>query len=94
MPLETKDIYHVAHLARIAISDKECENMTKDLDGILHWFAQLNEVDVSGIPPMTCLSSQQGKLREDRVTDGGYAEKIVDNAPMSEDHFFVVPSVL
>jgi aspartyl-tRNA(Asn)/glutamyl-tRNA(Gln) amidotransferase subunit C len=54
----------------------------------------LNEVDVSGVEPMTSVTPMVMKKRIDEVTDGYYAERIVGNAPLTEDHFFLVPKVV
>ena len=48
----------------------------------------------SGVEPMTSVTPMALRLREDKITDGGYAEKIVTNAPLSEDNFFMVPKVV
>ena len=61
---------------------------------ILAWIEQLNEVDVTGIAPMTSVVAQKLKMRDDVVTDGGEADALMENAPGGEDHFFVVPKVI
>jgi aspartyl-tRNA(Asn)/glutamyl-tRNA(Gln) amidotransferase subunit C len=55
---------------------------------------QLEEVDVEGVPPLTSVVEQHLKMRQDVVTDGGDAAAVTANAPLSEDHFFVVPKVV
>ena len=52
------------------------------------------EVDVTGVEPMTSVTPMTLRRREDKVTDGGYPEKIVANAPLTEDNFFMVPKVV
>ncbi|MFY9687148.1 MAG: Asp-tRNA(Asn)/Glu-tRNA(Gln) amidotransferase subunit GatC, partial [Pseudolabrys sp.] len=54
----------------------------------------LGEVNVEGVEPMTSVTPMAMKKRADGVTDGGIAEQIVKNAPMSEDDFFLVPKVV
>jgi aspartyl-tRNA(Asn)/glutamyl-tRNA(Gln) amidotransferase subunit C len=54
----------------------------------------LNEVDVASVEPMTSVTPMKMKMRPDVVSDGGYPDRIVANAPMAEDHFFVVPKVV
>jgi len=51
-------------------------------------------VDVTGVEPMTSVTPMKLRLREDKVTDGGYPEKIVANSPLTEDNFFMVPKVV
>lgn len=65
-----------------------------ELNAILGFVEQLGEVDVTGIEPMTSVTPMALRRREDKVTDGGYAEKVVSNAPLTEDNFFVVPKVV
>ena len=49
---------------------------------------------MAGVPPLTSVVEQRLKMREDVVTDGGYAGDLMKNAPLSEDTFFVVPKVV
>ena len=65
-----------------------------ELNAILKWVEQLNEVDTKGVEPMTRVVAMSLKQREDKVTDGGIAADVTRNAPMSEDGFFVVPKVV
>jgi aspartyl-tRNA(Asn)/glutamyl-tRNA(Gln) amidotransferase subunit C len=51
-------------------------------------------VNVEGVEPMTSVTPMQLRRREDVVTDGGYPEKVVANAPLTEDNFFMVPKVI
>ena len=68
--------------------------MTEELNSILGWIEQLAEVDVEGIEPMTSAVELSMPMREDVVTDGNIQDKILANAPRSEDGFFVVPKVV
>jgi aspartyl-tRNA(Asn)/glutamyl-tRNA(Gln) amidotransferase subunit C len=65
-----------------------------ELNAILAFVEQLDEVDVAGVEPMTSVTPMVMKKREDRVTDGEMAERIVANAPASEDNYFLVPKVV
>ncbi|MHC5653144.1 Asp-tRNA(Asn)/Glu-tRNA(Gln) amidotransferase subunit GatC [Stappia sp.] len=94
MSVDIDTVKRVAHLARIKVTDEEAGKMTGELNNILAFVEQLDEVDVSGVEPMTSVVHQEMKKREDVVSDGGYAAKVVANAPMSEDHFFMVPKVV
>jgi aspartyl-tRNA(Asn)/glutamyl-tRNA(Gln) amidotransferase subunit C len=68
--------------------------MMVELNGILGWIEQLQEVDVGDIEPMTSVITQKLKMRDDVVTAGGDAAAILVNAPQTEDGFIVVPKVL
>lgn len=94
MSVDKKTVSKVARLARIAVPEERLEPMAKELNGILAWIEQLNEVDVDGVEPMTTPVAMQLPLREDVVTDGGIRDQVLANAPKSEDGFFVVPKVV
>jgi len=94
MQVDEATVRRIARLARIKVTDAEAKALESELSGILDWVKQLDEVDTTGIEPMTAVVSTSLKMREDRVTDGGIADDIVANAPAREDHFFVVPKVV
>jgi aspartyl-tRNA(Asn)/glutamyl-tRNA(Gln) amidotransferase subunit C len=94
MSVDAATVKRVARLARIAVSEAEVDVLRGELNAILGFVEQLNEVDVSGVEPMTAVVAMKMKEREDVVTEGGNAEKIVANAPAREANFFVVPKVV
>ena len=94
MSVDTATVRRVAHLARIAVKDDEVEPLRDELNAILKFVEQLEEVDVKGVEPMTSVTPMAMKKREDVVTDGAIADDIVKNAPATEDHFFLVPKVV
>ena len=94
MALDRATVANIAKLARIKVPDSELDGLADELSNILGWIEQLNEVDVDGIAPMTSVVAVDLPARQDVITDGGYPEKIVANAPETHDHFFVVPKVI
>ena len=94
MSVDADTVKRVAHLARIRIADEDVEAFRGELNAILGFVEQLNEVDVTEVEPMTSVLPMLMKRREDRVTDGGIADDIVANAPAAQGHFFLVPKVL
>lgn len=94
MAVDDNTVRRIAHLARIKVTDEEVPHLRSELNAILDFVAQLDEVDVSGVEPMTSVLPMELRQREDKVTDGGFAERIVANAPQSEDNYFVVPKVV
>jgi aspartyl-tRNA(Asn)/glutamyl-tRNA(Gln) amidotransferase subunit C len=94
MSVDAKTVRRIAHLARIAVADDEVEHLQGELNAILAFVEQLSEVNVDGVEPMTSVTPMAMKKREDRVTDGNIADDILKNAPVREDHFFVVPKVV
>jgi aspartyl-tRNA(Asn)/glutamyl-tRNA(Gln) amidotransferase subunit C len=94
MSVTIDTVKRVAKLARIAVGDEDAERMTGELNAILGFVEQLNEVDVSGVEPMTSVTPMEMRKRQDVVTDGNKAGDIVANAPATEENFFLVPKVV
>jgi len=94
MSVDADTVRRIAHLARIAIKEEEVEHLKGELNAMLAFVEQLSEVDVTGVEPMTSVTPMAMKKRVDEVTDGGIAENIVRNAPVTEDNFFLVPKVV
>ena len=94
MSVDLQTVKRVAKLARIAVTDEDAQRMTGELNAILGFVEQLNEVDVSGVEPMTSVTPMAMKKRQDAVTDGGKADDVVANAPATSEHFFLVPKVV
>jgi aspartyl-tRNA(Asn)/glutamyl-tRNA(Gln) amidotransferase subunit C len=94
MAIDAATVRKVARLARIAEPEEKLEPLAKELSGILNWIEQLNEVDTSGVEPMTTAVHAHLPMREDVVTDGGDPERVLANAPKRAGDFFVVPKVV
>lgn len=94
MSVDKNTVRKVARLARIAVPEERLEPMAKELNGILAWIEQLNEVDVEGVEAMTTPVAMTLPMREDVITDGGIQDQVLANAPRAEDGFFVVPKVV
>ncbi len=94
MSVDAATVKRIGRLARIRIEDSEVETYQSELNTILGFVEQLSEVDVTGVEPMTSVTPMVLRRREDKVTDGGYPEQIVANAPLSQDNFFMVPKVV
>ena len=94
MSVDIKTVKRVARLSRIAVKDDEAERMANELNAILGFVEQLDEVNVDNVEPLTSVIPMTLRTREDVVTDGNKAFDIVANAPLSEDNFFLVPKVI
>ena len=92
--IDTTTARKVARLARIRVEDADLPKLAEQLSGIVAFMEQLNEVDVEGIEPMTSVTPMRLKRRQDGVTDGGYPEKVLKNAPDAREGFFAVPKVV
>lgn len=94
MSLDHATVRRIASLARIRVEEHEVEHLCHELNGILGWIEQLNEVDVTGIAPLTGATGMALAMRPDVVTDGGYPDKVLSNAPERLGDFYVVPKVV
>lgn len=94
MQVDAATVRRIARLARIKITDQEAKGLESELTQIMRWVEQLNEVDTSEVEPMTRVVAQELKMRKDIVNDGEIAADVTKNAPMTEDHFYVVPKVV
>ena len=94
MSLDHATVRRIASLARIRVEDHEVEPLCHELNSILGWIEQLNEVDIEGVAPLTGAANIAAPLRADVVTDGGYPEKVLANAPERIGDFYVVPKVV
>lgn len=94
MAIDVATVRKVARLARIAEPEARLAALAQELNGIIAWIEQLNEVDVEGVEPMTSVAGVSLPLREDLVTEGGDPERVLSNAPRRAGGFFVVPKVV
>lgn len=94
MQVDEATVRRIARLARIKVTEAEAKDLKTELSGILNWVEQLDEVDTSSVEPLTRVVPIELRQREDKVTDGDIADDVVKNAPMVEDHYFVVPKVV
>ncbi len=95
MSLDQAAIRRIAKLARLAVTDDaEVAHLQGEMNAILSFVEQLNEVDVTGVEPMTSVMPMRMKKRQDVVTDGEIADLVIANAPASENNFFMVPKVI
>ena len=94
MSIDKETARRVAHLARIKVEDAELDPLAERLSGILGFMEQLNEVDVSGVEPMTSVTPMALPRREDVVSDGGIQDKVLANAPDAREGFLAVPKVV
>jgi len=94
MAVDAATTRRIAHLARIAVKDEEVAHLQGEINAVLAFVEQLEEVNVEGVEPMISVTPMVMKKRADVVNDGGTADAIVANAPATEDHFFLVPKVV
>lgn len=94
MQVDEATVRHIARLARLKVEDKEVAALEGELSAILQWVEQLEEVDTKDVEPMTSAVETEMTKRADVVNKGDIADDITKNAPLQEDHFFMVPKVV
>lgn len=94
MSIDVETARRVAKLARIQVDEGDLPALAGELSNILGFMEQLNEVDVTGIEPMTSVTPMRLKRREDVVTDGNIQDLVLKNAPDAREGFFAVPKVV
>ena len=94
MAIDVATVRKVARLAHIREPEERLAALAQELNSIMGWIDQLNEVDVNGVEPMTSAVATALPMREDVVTDGGDSGAVLANAPAEAAGFFVVPKVV
>ena len=94
MSLDKATVRRIAQLARLRVDEERLAPLAQELNNILGWIEQLNEVDTAGVAPMTSVVEMTLARRRDHVTDGALADQVTANGPETEGSFFVVPKVV
>ncbi len=94
MSVDAKTVRKIAHLARLEVAEERLAPLADELNGILHWIEQLNEVDVEGVAPMASVEDVSTPVRQDIVNDGNIRDDVLANAPRTEEGFFVMPKAV
>ena len=94
MSVDKATVARIAHLARIGVPEDQLEPLVAELNNILTWVEQLDELDTSDVPPMASVHDEQLRWRDDEVNDGNIQADVTRNAPEGERGFFAVPKVV
>lgn len=94
MKVDSEALQKIAHLARLEVRPDEEADLLNSLNGVLTWMEQLNEVDTTGVEPLTHISDETNVLRDDVAGDHLPRERALANAPQHNGQFFEVPKVL
>ncbi len=92
--ISAAQVEHVAQLARLALSDEEKQRLTEQLNAILTYMEQLNEVPTENVEPTTHVLDLVNVFRDDLVRQTLSADAALANAPETAQHFFVVPRIV
>lgn len=87
-------IEYVGILAKLELSDEEKAQAKKDMGRMLDYIDKLNELDTTGVEPMSHVFPVRNVFREDVVTNGDGSEKTLKNAPEKKDNMFIVPKTI
>jgi aspartyl-tRNA(Asn)/glutamyl-tRNA(Gln) amidotransferase subunit C len=94
MSLDPATVRRIAKLARLHLEEDDVPRVQSELNSILGWIEQLQEVDVSGVEPLTGGASMALRLRDDVISDGGLQEAVLSNAPDRSGPYYAVPKVV
>jgi aspartyl-tRNA(Asn)/glutamyl-tRNA(Gln) amidotransferase subunit C len=92
--IRPEEVREIATLSRLRLTDEEVKHLTQDLDSILGYVAELSELDVSSVEPMTHAVPFDCPLRPDEVRPSLTLEETLANAPHREASFFQVPRIV
>ena len=94
MSLDPATVRRIAKLARLHLDEDDVPRLQAELNGILGWIEQLNEVNLEGVAPLTGAANLALRMRDDVITDGGIQEAVLRNAPDRAGPFYAVPKVV
>lgn len=94
MKVTRETIEHVANLARLNLTEQEKESLTSEMEEVISYVDKLNELDTEGVKPMEHVIPMKNVLREDRAEKSMDREKILANAPSTDEGCFKVPKVV
>jgi aspartyl-tRNA(Asn)/glutamyl-tRNA(Gln) amidotransferase subunit C len=94
MQVDKEALHKIAHLARLEVRPEEEADLLNSLNEVLNWMEHLNEVDTTGVEPLTHISGETNLLREDEVKNQLPREQALANAPQHDGQFFEVPKVM
>jgi len=94
LKLSTSEVEYVAKLARLEITEAEKQKFTAQLNDILLYIDQLNELDTTGVAPMSHAIAVTNAFRDDKVADSLGTQEALANAPDARGEFFRVPKII
>ncbi|MEC7438274.1 MAG: Asp-tRNA(Asn)/Glu-tRNA(Gln) amidotransferase subunit GatC [Pseudomonadota bacterium] len=94
MSVDKSTVARIARLARIHVPEERQQTLASELNGILAWIEELNEVDTDKVEPLASVTGHSLPRRDDVVTDGDRVDEVLANVPETAGGFFVVPKVV
>ncbi|MBK0401998.1 Asp-tRNA(Asn)/Glu-tRNA(Gln) amidotransferase subunit GatC [Adhaeribacter sp. BT258] len=94
MKTDINTIRNLAHLARLEFNETKEQEMLSDLNKILNWMEQLNELNTDNVEPLIHMSEEVNVMREDFAKNTVTHEEALRNAPKKDSDYFRVPKVM
>jgi aspartyl-tRNA(Asn)/glutamyl-tRNA(Gln) amidotransferase subunit C len=94
MRIDKETLNKIAHLSRLEIAEKDVEKMMQDMTNMVTFVEKLNEVNTEGVEPLTTMTHEINRLREDEPKQDQSQEQVMHNAPKKDTDYFRVPKVL
>lgn len=94
MAVDNDMVRQIAFLARLKVEPEKLEETKEEFNKILNWVEELDEVNTDSVEPLVSVNNESLSLREDNITSGQQADKVLANAPVKEFGYFVVPKVV
>lgn len=94
MSIDKSTVQKIATLARMKVTEDDLSYYAPQLQNILNWAEQLQEVDTTGVEPLANVSEITLRLRKDAVTDGEKTADVLANAPETVENFYVVSKIV
>ncbi len=92
--IDLETLKKLGKLSRLPITEKKSNKLMQDLNQIIGFIEQLNEVDTNSVKPLSSVTGHDLPIRDDKVNDGGINEDVLENAPEMKSGYFVVPKVI
>ena len=92
--MDAEELFTTARMARLSLKPSEVEKLRLAVERMLGYFTQLKELDVDSLKPTTHALAGKNRVREDKVAELKDAESLLENAPLREERFIVIPNVL
>lgn len=94
MAISIEEVRYIARLARLRFSEGEEQRLAQEMSRIIDYVDQLNELDTTGVPPMSHVLDLSNAVRKDKTEQRISHEEALQNAPDADDAYFRVPKVI
>lgn len=94
MKIDRETLDKMAHLARLEFDEKDAARMMSDMTEIVNWVSKLDEVDTTGVEPLTTMSQEVSTFRDDEPRKTLTREEVMKNSPTNHPQFFRVPKMI